>query len=175
MAKYKDAVINAIVVSSDKLYRGTQAAVLKHLLRGDWASFRIALYLFAGTHPDAVPHLVAAWARETASALLPCMTALFARHRWCTSGDTIASVALLALCHGLLFAVLPEWMRLMKCSSTRVYNHWIGEDNGTERAESTALVASDSGVRSETFWQAFNNRARTQACNLASDPNTLCN
>jgi hypothetical protein len=90
-------------------------AVLERNFRGDLTDETVDVYLFA-VAPDDVCAAVKAWAKETATALMPSKFHIFARHRWLTGMSSIDGPALLANVHRLLVRALPQWLQAVRKS-----------------------------------------------------------
>lgn len=160
----QDRLIEFLGRHATRSFRKPQLVLLKHYFKGDPEADEVDLFLPAGLSDSTYTATKERWARESARALLPYATALFARSRWCTSGDTIAGVGLLSLQNNVLADAVPRWMDRLGWKRKKAT--WTDD---ADAVEERALVADVAGERNEAFWQAFNNRSKRQAEDMATN------
>ena len=164
--KSRHVLLNFISGCSLRPFRAKQQLLVDHYFKGSHLSEAVDIYLPMGLSIHDVDLIVENWSKEAAFALLPHATAMFARHRWCTSADTVAGVTLLALLNNTLADVGPRWMSRMGVTYDAA-GSW-DDDAGID----DALLLDQSGVKSEEFWQAFNARNKKGAFEFVVDPCT---
>jgi hypothetical protein len=97
--------------------------------------------------------------QDVAEALVTTQLKVFAKSRWCTSGDTAADLMLLCLCHNVLHRAVPIWLEKQgfDCQTP------IWEDLGEIMLEN---------MEGEAYWAAFNEKQRGSALKFARAPTT---
>jgi hypothetical protein len=119
----------------------------------------VILYVGADARDESIQAMTKDWLESAVDALVPQPLQVFARSRWCTSGNTARELLLLTLAHDLLNRSIPVW--LSKLGHKTEVSVW----------DDLAEVVLE-GLEGDQYWSAFNEKQHGDALRFAKQTAT---